>query len=153
MENLNKKHLVQIAFYKGPPSNRDLKHVASHYGIRLWTWSKYSHAELVIDGVCYSSSARDKGVRRKDIDLTTGRWDVITVEADAEFALEWFKKNEGKPYDWRNIVRFIAPPVGHDKDAYVCFECIGNMLCLAGAHRLTANDLYEWAIEHQLIVN
>lgn len=52
---------VQIAFYRGPP--RRWLHKLSHWLICLFTLSRYSHCELVIDGVCWSSSARDGGVR------------------------------------------------------------------------------------------
>lgn len=136
-----------IAFYKGPPVD-DWQHTLSHYGIRVWTWSRWSHAELVIDGVCWSSSARDGGVRSKVIDLTTGRWDVIELDlSDVEIgrALAWFLKHDGEGYDYLNIGRFVLPFLGHDRDRWVCFESIGSALGMAGAHKLTANDLHAWA--------
>jgi len=142
---------IQLALYKGPPRD-DWAHTLSHYGIRVWTWSKWSHAELVIDGVCWSSSARDGGVRHKKIDLASGRWDVFELDlSDDEIAraLAWFVKNNGKGYDYLNIGRFVLPILGQDRDRYVCFESIGAALCFAGAHRLTANDLYEWALRRQ----
>lgn len=133
-----------IAFYKGPPRN-DLWHSISHYAIRLWTWSKWSHAELVIDGVCYSSSARDGGVRAKTIDLNSGRWDVVPVQIDERCALDWFAEHEDEPYDWAGILRFVFPLLPHGLREWVCFEAIGSALGFAGAHKLTANDLFYWA--------
>ena len=138
---------VQIAFYKGPPRN-DLLHSVSHYAIRLWTWSRWSHAELVIDGVCYSSSSRDGGVRAKVIDLASGRWDVVEVDlTDKQVAqsLAWFLTNDGDKYDWAGIVRFVIPFLPQGKRRWFCFEAIGESLGFAGAHKLTANDLYRWA--------
>lgn len=138
---------MQIALYKGPPS--DILHVIGHNAIKLWTWSKYSHAELVIDGYCYSSSARDGGVRRKKIDLTTGRWDIfeITENPDTvESALAWFNKHDGDPYDYRNIVRFVLPPVGQNKKHWVCFESIGAALGIKNAHKLDADKLLSEAL-------
>ena len=137
-----------LAFYKGPPS--DLVHTISHYGIRLWTWSRWSHAELVIDGWCYSSSSRDGGVRRKQIDLDSGRWDVVPIDLTQyriEQALQWFAEHDGAEYDYRGILRFVLPPVGHSRKRWICFEAIGASLGMAGAHRLTANDLYKWAVQ------
>lgn len=59
---------MQLALYKAPGAWYDkLVRVA------------YSHCELVIDGVCYSSSPRDNGVRSKAIDLHSGSWDLIEV--------------------------------------------------------------------------
>lgn len=141
------KKEIAIAFYKGPPKN-DLLHLLSHYATRVWTASKWSHAELLVDGVCYSSSLRDKGVRAKVIDIDSGRWDVVSFEidkADVDSALQWFEDNKHAKYDWRNIVRFVLPFVGQDWDKFVCYEAIGEALGFAGAYRITANDLYRWA--------
>lgn len=139
----------QLAFYKGPPRH-DLAHTLSHYAIRLWTWSRWSHAELVIDGVCYSSSPRDGGVRGKEIDLGSGRWDVLPLHLDderLEDALAWFLTNAGDRYDWAGIARFVLPFLPHGRRRWFCFEAIGSALGMAGAHKLTANDLYAWAVE------
>lgn len=147
--------MAQIAFYKGPPSSKDVWHVISHYAIRLWTWSRWSHAELVIDGVCYSSSRRDGGVRSKVIDLASGRWDLVDLpipEEDVSRALAWFLSHEDDKYDDRNILRFVLAPVGHSQNRWVCFESIAAALGLAGAHKLTANDLYLWAKSRQTTI-
>jgi hypothetical protein len=142
---------MKLAFYKGSPKN-DWLHTISHYGIRLWTFSKWSHAELVIDDICWSSSARDGGVRSKQIDLNSGRWDIIDLnvpESLEQQALAWFHKHNGAKYDYRNILRFVFTPTGHDKNKWVCFEAIAEALNLAGSHKLTANDLYEWALKQK----
>lgn len=136
--------MVSLAFYKGPPHN-DWVHTLGHYAIRLWTWSKWSHAELVINGVCYSSSARDGGVRAKVIDLNSGRWDVVSIQCDEQAALRWFAEHDAQPYDYWNIGRFILPLIRQERDQWVCFESIGAALGFAGAHKLTANDLWQWA--------
>ena len=140
-----------IAFYKGPPAN-DWQHTVSHYAIRAWTWSRWSHAELVIDGWCYSSSTRDGGVRAKRIDLTTGRWDVVPVDLPEDQiakAVSWFLMHDGDGYDWPGIGYFVLPLIPHDKDRWVCFESIGAALGMAGSHKLTADDLYQWAQARQ----
>lgn len=141
---------VAIALYKGPPA--ELYRKVGHYGIRLWTWSKWSHAELVIDGWCYSSSVMDGGVRRKKIDLEDGHWDVIEIHlTDDQLtkALLWFAAHDGDGYDYHNIVRWVAPFIPQHPLQYVCFETIGEMLDMAGAYRLDADDLYAWAMKHQ----
>lgn len=139
---------MQLALYKGPPRN-DVAHTVSHYAIRLWTWSKWSHAELVIDGLCWSSSARDKGIRSKQIDLSSDRWDVVDLdlpESAKLSALVWFQMHDQDKYDWLNIGRFVLPILGQKRNRWTCFEALGTSLGLAGAHKLTANDLYQWAI-------
>lgn len=142
---------LQLAFYKGPPA-ADWTHALSHYAIRLWTWSCWSHAELVIDGLCYSSSVRDGGVRAKTIDLTSGRWDVVGVELDddqVEAALSWFLVNDGERYDWAGVWRFVIPLLPQAPRRWFCFEAVGAALGFAGAHKLTANDLHAWALARQ----
>ena len=128
---------LSLALYKGPPS--DLLHIIGHNATRLWTWSKYSHAELVIDGVCWSSSARDGGVRSKVIDLDSGKWDVVKLTDNLLIksnALLWFKQHEGDEYDYRNILRFVIPIVGHDKRKWVCYEACAAALGIGNAHKL-----------------
>jgi len=146
---------IQLALYKGPPKD-DWVHTLSHYGIRVWTWSRWSHAELVIDGVCWAASARDGGVRPKVIDLTSGRWDVFHMDLPPEVvgkASAWFLLHQGAGYDYRGIGGFIFRPLGHDEDRYECFESIGEALGLVGTHKLTANDLHRFALQHPVILN
>lgn len=89
--------MMQLALYKG-------KGRVGNAITRWWTGSIYSHCELVIDGVCHSASFMDGGVRRKEIDLASGRWDVVDVPwADKEYALAFFERTKGAKYDWFGI--------------------------------------------------
>lgn len=138
--------MTALALYKGPPA--PLWRKVGHYAIRLWTWSRWSHAELVIDGWCYSASVMDGGVRRKQIDLDSGHWDIVPIEltqGECAKALAWFLVNEDAGYDFRNIARWVIPLVPQHPMQYVCYEAIGSALGFAGAHRLDADDLYQWA--------
>lgn len=140
--------MLQLALYKGPPS--ELLHVIGHNATKLWTWSKYSHAELVIDGICWSSSSRDGGVRRKVINLNTGKWDVFDIPCTKKqetSALAWFKYHEGDEYDYRNILRFVIPFAGEDKNKWVCYEACGAALGIKDAHKLDADKLLEKALK------
>lgn len=144
---------IQLAFYKGPPQHDDLVHVVTHNAIKIRTWSKYSHAELVIDGWAYSSSVRDKGVRRKKIDFNNGKWDVIELDPsriNINYAMEFFLLYEGSEYDWWNIARYVLPFVKQEEGKFICFEFIGAMLNFAGYYRLDADDLMQWALNNQL---
>lgn len=138
--------MVVLALYKGPPKKRKVWQWIEHYAIRFWTGSQYSHAELCIDGVCYGSSSRDGGVRKKVIALDPTRWDLVPLrEADTAIALQWFTDHEGASYDWTNIARFVIPVLGHRGNQWICFEAIGEMLQLAATHKLTGRDLSHWA--------
>ena len=68
--------------------------------------SIFSHVELEINGVCYSSSNRDKGVRSKVIDTSNAqKWLSFDLKKniDENICLSYFKSVEGQQYDWLNI--------------------------------------------------
>lgn len=145
---------IQIALYKGPPVD-DLVKSITHYAIRFRTWSKYSHAELVIDGWSYSSSVRDKGVRRKQIEFDPERWDVFEIDpkrVNLDYALAFFLRYEGSEYDWWNIVRYVLPFVPQRHNQFVCFEFVAAMLNAPGYYRVDGDDLLEWAQANRLVV-
>lgn|SRR5574340_42996 len=89
--------MMYLALYKG-------KGKPGNYLTRWWTGSQYSHCELVIDGMCYSASFMDGGVRCKLIDLAEARWDVVPITGgNAEAAVEFFNQTKGRRYDWLGL--------------------------------------------------
>ena len=67
---------VQLAMYK---AKGDLFNGL----IRWWTGSQYSHCELVVRGVCYSSTIRDGGVRAKVMALLDNRMNLAYQDIKA----------------------------------------------------------------------
>jgi hypothetical protein len=96
---------AQLAMYKGPATG--WRNKLGHWAVCFFTASRYGHIELVIDGVCYSASFRDGGVRAKVIaDLeTSGHWDLFRISADRDLALARFGADGPKPYDWLGMLR------------------------------------------------
>lgn len=89
---------MQLALYKG-------KGLIGNAFIRWWTGSQYSHCELVINGMCYSSSVQDKGVRRKSIDLNDGKWDVIDLPwGNEQKVLDYFTTTDSNTYGWLSLL-------------------------------------------------
>lgn len=89
---------MQLALYKG-------KGTIGNALVRWWKHSIYSHCELVINGVCYSSSVMDHGVRAKVIDLKPEHWDLIELSWDDEKGvLAYFEATKGEPYSWTSLV-------------------------------------------------
>lgn len=126
---------VQIAMYKGPAT--DWQHKLAHWvtcmvlTLRRLEWCPYSHAELVVDGVCHSSSVRDGGVRAKTIALTSGKWVVRDVPtADADLALARFAERKGMGYDWPGALAWGLPFLRQRPRADYCFELVAYMLGL-----------------------
>lgn len=89
---------MKLALYKG-------KGLIGNALVRWWKRSPYSHCELVIGGICYSSSVMDGGVRSKWIDLADGKWDVIDLPwADEDGALDYFERTNGEKYSWSSLI-------------------------------------------------
>ena len=122
------KRRVQIAFYKGPA--KSIWQKIAHRVICVRTGSIYSHCELVIDGVCYSASARDGGVRAKTIDLASGKWDVYDWPKDstADYALSFYGLTRGCGYDWAGVFRFLLPILPVAETRWWCSEWVAAAL-------------------------
>jgi uncharacterized protein YycO len=128
---------MKLALYKGRGNIYDRI-------IRLATCSKYSHCELVIDDVCYSSSPRDGGVRMKGINVYTNDWDVIDVPGDKIYALKWFVAHVGKKYDYLGAISSILPINLDKQNKFFCSEAIAYMLQLPYPRKHTPNTLKEY---------
>lgn len=139
MSKFNDK--MQLAFYKGKGTLFD-------FLIRKVTFSKYSHVELVIDGVCYSS-VYNKGVRGTRLILDKDNWDVFDIISNKQIkakALAWFIEHDGDAYDYRNILRYLIPFLGHNKNHWVCYEAVGAALGINRPQLLTAEELLKEAL-------
>lgn len=132
---------MQLALYKGPPT-KPLFWLGEGF-IRLCTLSKYSHCELVINGVCYSSSYRDGGVRAKFIDLNSGKWDLLPVDGDEKLAIARFAADKGKRYDWLGMLR-VCPLLRwlpRNDSKRFCSEMVAWMLGTEDPERFSPEHL------------
>lgn len=130
--------MLQIAFYKAPGTWADR-------AIRLVTGSIYSHCELVIDGVCYSASAREGKVRAKTMHLDPARWDVLALDgaADQALALAWFLAHDGQRYDWAGVARFVLPFLPHGRMCWFCSEACAAAMGLPQPHQYAPGGLHK----------
>lgn len=117
--------MIQLALYKG-------EGLIGNALIRWWTESPYSHCEIVVSGVCYSSSLMDKGVRDKQIDLHDGNWDLIDLPwASADKVLAYYGKTMDQPYGWADLfARQIFRAPSDDGVGQFCSEWCANALGL-----------------------
>lgn len=116
---------IQLWMYKGKGTLEDRL-------IRWWTNSIYSHCELVIDGICYSSSTRDKGVRSKVIDFDSSKWDAIDIDSKyAAGIFEYFEKTKGSKYAYIDLIfSQILNRVYNTEGAEFCSEWCASALGL-----------------------
>lgn len=111
--------------------------------IRWWTNSQYSHCELVIDGLCYSSSVQDNGVRRKAIDLDPEKWDLIELPwADTEKAKRYFEASDEFKYGWLSLLSSqLFNRNRSNKNSQFCSEWCANALGLTNSSSYSPRTL------------
>jgi hypothetical protein len=140
---------ISLWLYKGNGTRYDSM-------IRWWTKSTFSHVELCVDGLCYSSSPRDGGVRSKTIELTDN-WDVIPIwwadELLADDIKSFYYKTVGSLYDSRGIIfSQVFNANRHNAQKYFCSEWCLSALGLeptllnpgqAGQLITSLNSLYQ----------
>jgi hypothetical protein len=117
--------------------------------VRLWTRSQYSHCELVIGDMWYSSSLMDGGVRAKAITLNPGHWDFIELPAHMEArVLAYFNKTGGYKYSWLNLITSQLFNTNSEEDgAAFCSQWCAAALGLpnpATYSPKTLGDLVRW---------
>ena len=123
---------MKAAFYKG--TRPGLQGIYSR-AVRWIDRGPYSHAELVFsDGLSASASYIDGGVRFKRIDYNPAHWDFVALPDAAEpFAREWFRANDGAPYDLMGNVRFVLPWLADSERGWFCSEALGGGAQAQGA--------------------
>lgn len=89
---------VKLATYIG-------KGKVGNSAIRAWTGRQESHCELIVDGLAYSSSLMDGGVRKKYIDFDSENWYVIDIHwASKEDVIKHYNKTKSNKYGWRSLI-------------------------------------------------
>ena len=108
--------------------------------------SVFSHVELEINGVCYSASNRDGGVRSKVIDTSNKqKWVSFDLKKDIDenICLLYFESVRGQKYDWLNILltQLIKLDIQSD-NKQICSEFVGNCLQLDNAYKYSPEALF-----------
>ncbi|RZN59028.1 enoyl-CoA hydratase [Avibacterium paragallinarum] len=135
---------VYLALYKGNRSGKGFAVQKAKLGdwlTRKLTKGKYSHCEIAIETFeqwgqydwrkryqCYSSSIRDGGVRCKEINLDSGKWDLIALNGVDEYQIiRYFEQTKSKHYDWLGALGVVLfTPQSRDK--FFCSEWCANAI-------------------------
>ena len=108
--------------------------------------SVFSHVELEINGVCYSSSNRDRGVRSKVIDTSNAqKWLSFDLKKDIDVnrCLLYFESVRGQKYDWLNIFLTQIIKVNiQSSNKQICSEFVANCLQLDNAYKYSPEALF-----------
>ena len=133
---------MRAAFYKA--TRPGLQGIYSR-AVRWIDRGPYSHCELVFsDGLSGSASYIDGGVRFKAIDYSQHpeHWDFMALPDELEdYARDWFRANEGAPYDLMGNVRFVLPIVPASSSGWFCSEAMAAALKLKEPWRFGPNGL------------
>ncbi len=129
--------VVEIAFYRGGGGIYDRL-------IRWRTSSQFSHCEMVVDGLCFSASPRDGGVREKYIDTHNGKWVKVQLPTvDPEAVWFMYGQTRGAKYDW--IGAIIGRGFGakaHSGDRWFCSEWCAEAIGFSDSWRFSPADLF-----------
>lgn len=114
---------MKIAFYKGEGNWTDKL-------IRLWTGGNYSHVEIVIGELWYTSSWYDGGVVRRKIDYKPENWDFLEVPDElADNVIELYHNTKNQKYDLLGILfNEVFPFKMEDKNKWYCSEWVAKGL-------------------------
>lgn len=125
---------------------------------RFFTKGQYSHCELVIEKIkpsdtdlhpqetiyqCFSSSVQDGGVRCKEINMMSGKWDLIELHnIDPNQILNYFNQTKGMKYDWWGAIGVVIG-IKQKRSKYFCSEWCYNALSQGDQEgwRFSPNDL------------
>ena len=142
---------VYLAYYLGRKSDNKSTTWVDRL-ICAATNSRFSHVELSLDldpftgrATCWSSSPRDGGVRKTDINLRSGHWEVYAIETSisANQIERWFVAARGTKYSWLGAIGAHWHWVRGSGKRMFCSEAVGRPLLVFGAERMTPQEFFE----------
>ena len=136
---------IYLAFYKHKRSwRKEPVKALADVVTRLFTKGDYSHCELVIERMeftsgnhyehetvfdCYSSSVQDGGVRCKKINVSDKtKWDLVQVfDVSPEEVKAYFNRTCGRKYDWWGAIGIVLG-IKQKRSKYFCSEWCFNAI-------------------------
>jgi len=119
---------ILLAFYKANQPKAKIEDKI----VSFFTRSIYSHTEIVYQGVMYSSSPRDNGVRSKPHNFDKEVWDYVPIKLPhLECGMEFFQQTQGLKYDLTGALGIFFK-LGNREDRYFCTEWCGQFLIISG---------------------
>ena len=130
--------IVKLALYKG-------RGQIGNALIRWWTRSPYSHCEIVIGDMGYTSSLMDGGVRAKRIQFAPEHWDFVELPWAHELKVKaFFAQTDSEPYGWPDLVLRQVLNRGGDSPGYFCSEWCAAALGLPNPQTFNPGTLGDY---------
>jgi uncharacterized protein YycO len=102
------------------------------------------------DGMCFSASPRDGGVRFKQISINPIHWFVVEIPMDTNKENDmrkWCTTQVGLAYDWLGILGLAVNVPIEDKNKWYCSEICITALDMQGVinlfPRISPNQFYN----------
>lgn len=141
---------MHLLFYKGTKKENPSSKLFDNL-ICLVTRSRFSHVELAVEQrgnyyKCWSSSARDGGVRSAWIDITSERWVVVNIKRETDrFDVEnTLNRYKGDKYDYVGLIStLIKSDIFNSSDKWFCSEIISSVLGFGKSYTFSPEDLYN----------
>ena len=102
--------------------------------IALWTMGKYSHCEIELNGVCYSTSSQRGGVYQRNFNEDyTKNFDIIDLSAlsptfsdcshyHKHYVKEFYQQTINSKYDWIGLIFNFLFSKEIENNKYYCSE-------------------------------
>lgn len=131
---------VKLALYVG-------KGKIGNSAVRAWTGRQESHCELIVEGLAYSSSLMDKGVRKKYIDFDSENWYVVDIPwASKERVIAHYEKTKSNKYGWWSLITSqLFNRNQDDSKADFCSEWCARALGLPSPNSYSPGTLADMA--------
>ena len=113
------------------------------YIIRAFTWSDFSHIDVVLpNGKLFGALAKT-GVCEHDFGVYSAVKRFQVEVADEAKLFEILKSQEGKPYDWAGVIGLGLHRNWEDDDKWFCSELMAWAFKQAGTPLLNADDAFR----------
>ncbi len=127
---------VKVAFFKVSSVKSDWKNKL----IGWYTRSKYSHAELIVGDMMYSSSPDESCVRGREHIVDNEQWDYIDVYVpNYNSMVNFISLTIGSEYDSMGIFGFVIPFQDSER-RYFCSEWVSKALLIGGVNKFFATS-------------
>lgn len=96
------------------------------WGIRFWTWDKFSHAGVIVNGDKVVEATAKHGVIESSLEEFKDRytkWKIIEIPHEGDYQTRLYSQI-GKEYDWGAIWRFVFRGDWDKPDKWFCYELV-----------------------------
>jgi len=144
--------IVTLAFQHKLEKPYTIRNAFETKVIQLWSWSRYFHSEIIIDGNWISSGPSHGGVYITKLKPLRSEYDYVNIDIDETLVpevIEWLGTQVGTAYDWTGVFLLGLNSNAHNESKWFCSEICAEVLKRLGvelwmdSNQYTPNELRE----------